>query len=157
MYFHHRHLHRSAGDTTISTADEEWIEIASSSPTHANTVTVGSSSTLTTQTTTTMTTTKTTTTTTTTVENRDNNTLAGLPVPLLTLNAADDPIIHVDTTPCQSGVVGVVDNLICLVTLTGGHVGWPLTLFPWKHKFLFQNSLILEYCQAIVDVKNKSK
>ena len=78
-------------------------------------------------------------------------------MPLLTLNAADDPIIHVDTTPCQSGVVGAVDNLICLVTLTGGHVGWPVTFEPWKHKFLFQNSLILEYCQAIVDVKNKSK
>jgi hypothetical protein len=38
--------------------------------------------------------------------------VSGLPVPLLALQAADDPIIHVDTMPCRSGVASAVDNLV---------------------------------------------
>lgn len=38
----------------------------------------------------------------------------GLPVPLLSIHAADDPIIHVDTLPCRTGIVEAVDNLVLL-------------------------------------------
>jgi hypothetical protein len=86
----------------------------------------------------------------------------GFSLPLLSLQSADDPIIHIDTSPCRSGkpypnsiptihvdislcmpikvksnpnpnpnptyigIVDAIDNLICLVTSVGGHVGWPL-------------------------------
>lgn len=81
--------------------------------------------------------------------------MCGLPLPLLALNAADDPIIHVDSTPCRSGVVGAVDNLVCLVTTTGGHVGWPLGISPSGHAFKFQNTLILEFARAVAQVADK--
>jgi hypothetical protein len=58
----------------------------------------------------------------------------GLCVPLLALHAADDPIIHVDSMPCRSGAAGAVDNLVCLVTRVGGHVGWPQGWAPWIHR-----------------------
>jgi hypothetical protein len=32
-----------------------------------------------------------------------NPSLRGLPLPLLSLQSADDPIIHIDTSPCRSG------------------------------------------------------
>ena len=38
--------------------------------------------------------------------------LFGLPLPLLSIHAADDPIIHIDTMPCRSGVVGVIENMV---------------------------------------------
>jgi hypothetical protein len=59
----------------------------------------------------------------------------GLPLPLLAMQAADDPIIHIDSMPCRSGVVEAVENLVCLVTSVGGHVGWPIGWFPWLHRY----------------------
>ena len=38
--------------------------------------------------------------------------LFGLPLPFLSIHAADDPIIHIDTMPCRSGVVGVIENMV---------------------------------------------
>ena len=72
-----------------------------------------------------------------------------LPVPLLVIHAIDDPIIHADTLPCNSGVANTVDNLCVLVTSTGGHVGWPLTYQPAQTRWLFQNNLILEFIAAV--------
>ena len=40
--------------------------------------------------------------------------LLGLPLPLLSIHAADDPIIHVDTMPCRSGVVGAIENMVII-------------------------------------------
>ena len=42
--------------------------------------------------------------------------------PLLSLHAMDDVIIHPNTMP-TSVCMSSVDNFICLVTETGGHVG----------------------------------
>ena len=36
----------------------------------------------------------------------------GLPLPLLCLHAADDPIIHVDTMPCRIGIAKAIDNMV---------------------------------------------
>lgn len=35
-----------------------------------------------------------------------------LPVPLLAIHAADDPILHIDVMPCHSGIVRAIDNLV---------------------------------------------
>ena len=74
-----------------------------------------------------------------------------LPVPLLVIHAIDDPIIHADTLPCNSGVANTVDNLCVLVTKNGGHVGWPLTCNPSQTRWLFQNNLILEFIASVVE------
>jgi hypothetical protein len=37
---------------------------------------------------------------------------SALPLPLLAIHAADDPILHVDTMPCNSGIVYAIDNLV---------------------------------------------
>ena len=68
-------------------------------------------------------------------------------VPVLVVHAADDPIIHADTNqPERMGTLS--ENLVILLTETGGHVGFPLGTCPWRHKFLFQNELILEFAAA---------
>lgn len=72
---------------------------------------------------------------------------ASLPVPLLAIHAADDPIIHCDTNPIQAAKL--IDNFICLITKTGGHVGWPVGWFPTRHRWQFQNTLILEFCEGV--------
>jgi hypothetical protein len=37
---------------------------------------------------------------------------SSLPLPLLAIHAADDPILHVDSMPCNSGIVHAIDNLV---------------------------------------------
>lgn len=74
--------------------------------------------------------------------------LCGFSRPLLYVHAADDPIIHVDTVP-DITILRQINNLVCLITKTGGHVGWPIGLSPWRHRWKFQNELIHEFCTAI--------
>eukprot|EP01036_Dinobryon_divergens_P034710 gene34710-44891_t len=68
--------------------------------------------------------------------------------PLLALHAMDDVIIHPNTMP-SAACSAAVDNLICLVTDTGGHVGWPVGLLPTEHRWLFQNSIIIDFCKTL--------
>jgi predicted alpha/beta-fold hydrolase len=77
-----------------------------------------------------------------------------LPVPLLVIHACDDPIIHADTLPCHSGIAETVDNLVVLVTGSGGHVGWALTQRPSDCRWLYQNNLILEFIAALGNEKD---
>lgn len=41
------------------------------------------------------------------------------------------------------------DNLVVLITSTGGHVGWPVGIFPWLRRWIFQNTLTTEFLEAI--------
>ena len=129
--------------------DNGWVDVAQATAAATATTTAATA----TATTTAATATATTAATTATAAAKDPVAVCGLPIPLLAINAADDPIIHVDTAPCRSGAAAAVENLICLVTRTGGHVGWPLGLAPWRHLFKFQNSLIFEFCEAVVGKK----
>jgi predicted alpha/beta-fold hydrolase len=71
--------------------------------------------------------------------------------PFLTLHAAEDPILHVDSIPVEMAQAGkVTTNFIALITDTGGHVGWPLGWTPWKHRWLFQNTLLMEFCESVL-------
>ena len=42
-----------------------------------------------------------------------------------------------------------VDNLVCMVTRSGGHVGWPVGLLPWRNGFAFSSSVAMEFFTAI--------
>ncbi len=43
-------------------------------------------------------------------------------IPLLCINSRDDPILHHSTIPFDEAKSN--ENIILLVTKTGGHVGW---------------------------------
>jgi len=96
--------------------------------------------------------------------------------PLLVINAMDDPVLHINTVSNQipknfasfhdneaenaannrnraRGKSDTGSNFCCLITTTGGHVGWPvgsvLTGEATKHKWKFSSSLVTEFCAAI--------
>jgi len=73
--------------------------------------------------------------------------LKGICVPHLVVQAADDPIMHVDTTPVQS--VQENEHLMFWITRAGGHVGWPIGNRPWKHGFSYMTDVSLGYFDAI--------
>jgi predicted alpha/beta-fold hydrolase len=79
-----------------------------------------------------------------------NDQLPSFSKPLLAVHSKDDPIVHVDTMPVCHGLVEKIDNLVCLVTEKGGHVGWPVGLAPSSNRWLFSNTLIHEFCGAVV-------
>jgi len=71
--------------------------------------------------------------------------------PFLTLHAAEDPILHVDSIPVEMAQKGeITPNFIALITETGGHVGWPIGWAPWRYRWHFQNSIVMEFCESIV-------
>ena len=80
-----------------------------------------------------------------------NTTQYSLIKPLLMLHALDDPILHPDTIPCHTHncIPNKIDNFVCMLTETGGHVGWPVGLLPWQYRWLFMNSIITEFCDGI--------
>lgn len=81
-----------------------------------------------------------------------DNKLQKLTIPMLAIHALDDPILHVDTMPTKVASEGTLtDKLIVLVTKTGGHVGWPIGLFPWLNRWEFQNTLTSEFIEAVLD------
>lgn len=72
--------------------------------------------------------------------------------PFFFLHAIDDPIVHVDTYPKDPQNIQspyLIDNLFFLITSSGGHIGWPVSYFPWIHRFKYVNTLTLEFCEAI--------
>jgi hypothetical protein len=99
--------------------------------------------------------------------------LARCSTPLLVLAARDDPVLHVNTVSNQipkhfcshhdgtskepAGSEGSKSDsgsmFCCLITATGGHVGWPvgsvLTGEAVNHKWKFSNVLVTEFCESI--------
>ena len=83
------------------------------------------------------------------------NKLPNLRIPMLALHAIDDPILHVNTIPTHNASDGMLtDKLVCLLTKSGGHVGWLVGLFPWVNRWLFQNTIIFEFFEAICSVSD---
>ena len=79
-----------------------------------------------------------------------NNKLKSLKIPMLAVHAMDDPILHVDTYPTNIVEHGTLsENLVVLITRTGGHVGWPVGLMPWVRRWIFQNTIAAEFIEAI--------
>lgn len=109
--------------------------------------------------------------------------LATCATPLLVLAAMDDPVLHVNTVSTQipkhytsyhdeqnpsekseqdgniqsskdtEAIKGTGSQFCCLITSTGGHVGWPLgnvlTGEANKLKWKFSSTLVTEFCEAI--------
>lgn len=80
--------------------------------------------------------------------------------PMLVVNTRDDPIIHIDSLPTVKGDPVqplLVENQVVLITDTGGHVGWPVGLFPWQHGFKLMAHLVLEFSEAVFQTMDEER
>lgn len=75
--------------------------------------------------------------------------LQGARVPLLAVNAIDDPI-SVYETAFASGVVET-DNVLLLATKHGGHIGWPLGMSPTKNRWNYMVDIAMEFSSALME------
>jgi len=76
-------------------------------------------------------------------------------VPILAVSAADDPILHADAVGLD--LFKNSKNLAYILTRKGGHVGWPIGWFFWRNKWVLQNTLIIEWANALSETKVKGK
>lgn len=69
-------------------------------------------------------------------------------VPLLAVNARDDPFIHCDTLRAEE-FAAANPNLLFLITDQGGHVGWPWGMCPWRQRWDFMNEIIVTFVDVV--------
>ena len=77
-------------------------------------------------------------------------------IPLLVVQAFDDPLITWRATAQNEGIMHPQNltktgtgNLMLLLTKAGGHVGWPTGLAPVADKWLWMSNLVASFGQAI--------
>ena len=68
-------------------------------------------------------------------------------VPLLCLNAADDPFAPEDSIPCD--LLSRCPNVVMVLTQYGGHVGFTEGLFPRGAGYM--EKVVLQYVQALFE------
>ncbi|XP_064652799.1 protein ABHD1-like isoform X3 [Lineus longissimus] len=66
-------------------------------------------------------------------------------IPVLSLNAADDPFSLLETIPVKE--MEANDNIACVITSHGGHIGFLDGLWPRRHTYM--NRLYAEFVQAV--------
>jgi predicted alpha/beta-fold hydrolase len=81
-------------------------------------------------------------------------------IPFCVVQALDDPLITWRTVASNSGVLHPSNltktgsgHLLLLLTKRGGHVGWPLGMFPWQHKWKWMNNVASTFVQAVQQAK----
>jgi len=84
-------------------------------------------------------------------------------IPLLVVHALDDPLLSWRAT-VQNDVDGFMHptnlvqsgsgNVLLLLTKSGGHVGWPLGLLPWKEKWRWMSDLVMSFATSVDEVRS---
>eukprot|EP00123_Amoebidium_parasiticum_P020611 comp5352_c0_seq1/m.1331 comp5352_c0_seq1/g.1331 ORF comp5352_c0_seq1/g.1331 comp5352_c0_seq1/m.1331 type:complete len:489 (-) comp5352_c0_seq1:92-1558(-) len=74
--------------------------------------------------------------------------------PMLFLQAWDDPIVDVDSTPVE--LARTNENVFFLVTKHGGHVGWPTGTNPNVDRWSYSSNVCLQFFDAVVHQKQSS-
>jgi len=73
--------------------------------------------------------------------------LNGSKIPLLAVHAIDDPIAIFEVMLADE--VSKTDNVMLLATKHGGHIGWPMGLFPTKNRWNFMMDIAMEYASEV--------
>jgi predicted alpha/beta-fold hydrolase len=81
-------------------------------------------------------------------------------IPFCVLHAFDDPLVTWRATVNNEGLMNPESlvksgsgNLMLLLTKSGGHVGWPLGIFPFKDKWKWMNDAAMTFGQAVATAK----
>ena len=77
-------------------------------------------------------------------------------IPLLVVQAFDDPLVTWRATVQNDGfmhpdnlVQSGSGNLMLLLTKEGGHVGWPVGMFPWKEKWRWMSDVAMSFARSV--------
>jgi len=88
----------------------------------------------------------------------------GVSIPLLVVHAFDDPLVTWRTTVQNSGLMHPSNlvrsgsgNLMLLLTKAGGHVGWPLGLWPTENKWRWMSDVVMSFARSVDESKRKTK
>ena len=84
-------------------------------------------------------------------------------VPLVVLQAFDDPLVTWRCTAANEGLMKPTNlvktgsgNLILLLTKAGGHVGWPVGTFFFKNKWKWMSDAAMGFALAIQEAKHQA-
>ena len=87
-----------------------------------------------------------------------------LSIPLLVVQALDDPLITWRTVASNAGPMHPSNltktgqgNLMILLTKRGGHVGWPLGWLPQLHTWHWMNQIPASLAASVQEVKQQQK
>ena len=83
-------------------------------------------------------------------------------IPLLIVQALDDPLITWRATIQNEGfmhpdnlVQSGSGNLLLLLTKEGGHVGWPLGVWPGTAKWKWMSDVVMSFAQSVDEAIKK--
>ena len=83
-------------------------------------------------------------------------------IPLLVVQALDDPLITWRATIQNEGfmhpdnlVQSGSGNLLLLLTKKGGHVGWPLGIWPGTAKWKWMSDVVMSFAQSVDEAIKK--
>lgn len=81
-------------------------------------------------------------------------------VPLVVLQAFDDPLVSWRATCANEGLMNPNNlvktgngNLMVILTKAGGHVGWPLGLFFFQNKWKWMSDAAMSFATAVQEAK----
>ena len=69
-------------------------------------------------------------------------------VPMLVVNAIDDPVLHIEDAVVPEMAYGN-SNIVFLKTKKGGHIGWPVGLSSTEHGYRWMSDVTLSFINAI--------
>ena len=85
-------------------------------------------------------------------------------IPFLVVHAFDDPLITWRTTIQNTGFMHPANltksgsgYLMMLLTKAGGHVGWPLGLWPTENKWKWMSDVVMSFAQSVHESKMEGK
>ena len=92
----------------------------------------------------------------------NNGKIHDVSIPLLVVQAFDDPLVSWRATAQNSGfmhpdnlVKSGNGNLMLLLTKAGGHVGWSLGLWPTKNKWRWMSDIVMSFARSVDEAKKE--